>query len=391
MIAFAMSALQGIKVLDLTRLLPGPIGSLVLADLGAQVDKIEDAGNGDYLRVSAAPVAGMSASFHALNRGKRSLVLDLKKAEGAQVLLRLVEQYDVLFEQFRPGVLDRLGVGHSTLLERNPQLVVCALTGYGQTGPLQKRAGHDLNYMARAGLLGLQGPSSGPPQIPAFQLADVSGGLWSVIAILAALRERDRTGRGAVLDIAMLESVIPFATIGLSRLFGGEPTPERGRDSLSGGLAVYEAYATSDGEAVTFGALEPKFMMAFCQGVGFDADMSLLYPGAHQEELKRKFSQIFASKTRAEWQAFNERHDCCIEPVLRPEELYGDEQLAARRVFAEYDTGEGRVGQFRTPVTPLYWQPGPAPKAGEHSRQILDEAGFEAEEITALETAGVIR
>src|SRR5688500_7221632 len=149
-----MTALTGIKVLDLTRLLPGPIGSLVLADLGAQVDKVEDAGIGDYLRVSAAPVAGMSAAFHALNRGKRSLVLDLKKPEGARVLLRLAEQYDVLFEQFRPGVLDRLGVGHATLLEHNPNLIVCALTGYGQTGPLQKRAGHDLNYMARAGLMG---------------------------------------------------------------------------------------------------------------------------------------------------------------------------------------------------------------------------------------------
>jgi crotonobetainyl-CoA:carnitine CoA-transferase CaiB-like acyl-CoA transferase len=386
-----MAALDGIKVLDLTRLLPGPIGSLVLADLGAQVDKVEDAGIGDYLRVSAAPVAGMSAAFHALNRGKRSLVLDLKKPEGAQVLLRLAEQYDVVFEQFRPGVLDRLGVGHATLLAQNPSLIVCALTGYGQTGPLQNRAGHDLNYMARAGLMGLQGPSSGPPQLPAFQLADVSGGMWSVIAILAALRERDRTGRGAVIDIAMLDSVIPFASIGLSHLFGGAPSPERGSDALSGGLAVYDTYATADGEAVTFGALEPKFMTAFCQGVGMEPDMSLLFPGPHQAALKQTLREIFASKTRAEWRAFNEQHDCCIEPVLRPDELRHDEQLAARRLFADFDTGAGRVGQFRTPVTPRDWKPAAAPTAGQHTTEILEEAGFDAAEIAALRASGAIR
>jgi crotonobetainyl-CoA:carnitine CoA-transferase CaiB-like acyl-CoA transferase len=386
-----MAALDGIKVLDLTRLLPGPIGSLVLADLGAQVDKVEDAGIGDYLRVSAAPVAGVSAAFHALNRGKRSLVLDLKKPDGVRVLLRLAEQYDVLFEQFRPGVLDRLGVGHSTLLEHNPGLIVCALTGYGQTGPLRQRAGHDLNYMARAGLMGLQGPNAGPPQIPAFQLADVSGGMWSVIGILAALRERDRTGRGSVIDIGMLESVIPFASIGLAHLLGGQASPERGQDALSGGLAVYDTYLTSDGEAVTFGALEPKFMTAFCQGVGIEPDMTLLFPGPHQAELKQKLRQIFAGKTRAEWRAFNEQHDCCVEPVLHPEELRDDEQLAARRVFADFDTGSGRVGQFRTPVTPFHWKPGPAPTAGEHTTQILEEAGFDGDEIAALRASAVVR
>src|SRR5258706_5508489 len=248
-----MSELSGIRVLDLTRLLPGPFATLVLADLGAQIDKIEDPQMGDYARHTPPVVAGLGAAFHALNRGKRSAVLDLKRAEGVRAFERLLPRYDVVFEQFRPGVLDRLGLGHTRLLELNPRLVVCALTGYGQTGPLRDRAGHDLNYLARAGLLGLQGPQDDKPQQPAFQLADVSGGLWSVIGIVSALFERERTGKGKIIDIAMLDSVIPFATITLSRLLGGE-LPVRGGELLTGGIAGYETYLTRDGEAVTLGA-----------------------------------------------------------------------------------------------------------------------------------------
>ena len=377
-----MSALEGVRVLDLTRLLPGPFATLVLADLGAQVDKLEDTGAGDYVRHGIPQVEGMSTAFHALNRGKRSLALDLKQPAGREALLRLIGHYDVLFEQFRPGVMARLGVGHDVLLEHNPRLVVCALTGYGQDGPLRDRAGHDLNYMARAGLLGMQGPADGPPQIPAFQLADVSGGLWSVVAILAALRERDRTGKGSVLDIAMLDSVIPFATIALSKLFGGESVA-RGGELLTGGIAAYQVYATKDGEAVTLGALEPKFLMRFCQASGIDADLSALIPGPHQAELKQRFAAVFAAKTRSEWEAFNAENDCCVEPVLRPDELFGDAQLAARGAFVN-------TSQYRTPVTPRDLEPAPAPKQGEHTDQILQEAGFGTEEIEALRAARAI-
>ena len=246
-----MAALSQIRVLDLTRLLPGPFATLVLADLGAHVDKLEDPALGDYTRHTPPVVAGQGAAYHALNRGKRSAVLDLKRAEGVEAFKRLLPQYDVLFEQFRPGVLARLGLGHDALLAENPKLVVCALTGYGQTGPLARRAGHDLNYMARAGLMGLQGPSDGKPQIPAFQLADVSGGLWSVVAILAALRERDRTGKGAILDVAMLDSVVPFATIALSKLLGGE-LPARGAELLTGGIAP-TGYAVNEPAEVSRG------------------------------------------------------------------------------------------------------------------------------------------
>jgi alpha-methylacyl-CoA racemase len=385
-----MTALQGIRVLDLTRLLPGPLATLVLADLGAQVDKIEDAGGGDYLRHTPPLVAGMSAAFHALNRGKRSAVLDLKRPDGVTALKRLVSHYDVVFEQFRPGVLDRLGCGHQVLLEQNPKLIVCALTGYGQTGPLAKRAGHDLNYLARSGLLGLMGPENGPPQIPSFQLADVSGGLWCVIAIFSKLRERERTGRGGLIDVAMIDSVIPFAAATLGRLFGDE-MPERGNEILTGGVAAYNSYATRDGQAVTLGALEPKFLTKFCQATGVDADLSALLPGPHQAALKRRFAEVFASKTRAEWEAFGAEHDCCLEPVLRPDELLADPQLAARGVFLEADAGNSRVGEFRTPVTPRDLEPRPAPAQGEHTAEILGDAGFSDTEIAALRASGAAR
>lgn len=385
-----MTALDGIRVLDMTRLLPGPLATLVLADLGAQVDKVEDAGGGDYLRHTPPLVADMNAAFHTLNRGKRSAVLDLKRPEGVAALKRLVRHYDVLIEQFRPGVLARLGCDHSVLLEQNPKLIVCALTGYGQSGPLADRAGHDLNYLARAGLLGLMGPAAGPPQIPSFQLADVGGGLWCVIAILAKLRERERTGQGAIVDIAMLDSVIPFATIGLSRLFGGE-VPERGNEILTGGIAAYNSYATRDGEAVTLGALEPKFLTKFCQAAGIETDLSALLPGPHQAELKRRFAEVFASKTRAEWEAFGNEHDCCLEPVLRPDELLADPQLAARGAFFEAEAGGGRVLEARTPVTPRDLEPLPAPAQGQHTAEILSEAGFSEAEISALRGSGAAR
>jgi crotonobetainyl-CoA:carnitine CoA-transferase CaiB-like acyl-CoA transferase len=382
-------ALTGVRVLDLTRLLPGPIASLVLADLGATVDKVEDAGAGDYARLAGPPIAGQSALFHTLNRGKRSLILDLKNPAGAEALRRLVLHYDVLFEQFRPGVLERLGVGHEALRALNPKLIVCALTGYGQTGPLRDRAGHDLNYLARAGVMGVQGPAGALPQMPGFQLADVSGGLWSVIAILAALRDRDRTGQGATLDIAMFDGVVPFASPVFAKLLGGEPL-DRGAEMLTGGIAPYNVYRTKDGEAMTLGALEPKFLQRFCAANGLESDMSLLMPGDHQKEHCRAFAAAIASRTRAEWEAFNAAEDCCLEPVLRPDELRNDPHVQARGLFADVDTGEGMVGEFRTPVTPRDEPLRKAPRAGEHTNEVLAEAGFTSDEIAALRASRAV-
>lgn len=385
-----MRPLQDIRVLDLTRLLPGPFATLVLSDLGASVDKIEDASGGDYLRHMSPAIAGESAAFQILNRGKRSAVLDLKKPDAKAAFLRLVRGYDVLFEQFRPGVLDRLGLGHEVLRRESPRLVVCALTGYGQTGVLAQRAGHDLNYLARSGVLGAQGPVSAPPQVPATQLADISGGMWSVIAILAALRERDRTGQGAVLDVAMTDGILPFASMAIASALAGEPV-RRGDEHLSGGIAAYQTYLSGDGHPMTLAALEPKFWMSFCAGVGMEPSMEALMPGPHQAEIKARLTAVFASKTRAAWEAFAAERDCCLEPVLDPSEIAADPHLASRGLFFTLDTPRGPVPQVRLPITPRDLTPLPPPKKGEHTRAVLRDAGFSDEEIAALLRTGAAR
>jgi crotonobetainyl-CoA:carnitine CoA-transferase CaiB-like acyl-CoA transferase len=389
--------LSGTKVLDLSRLLPGPFASLVLADLGAQVDKIEDTAGGDYLRVMPPCVAGTSkdvdatsSAFLALNRNKRSAVFDLKKPEAKDMFLRLVRSYDVVLEQFRPGVLDRLGLSHRALLEANPRLVVCALTGYGQTGPLAHRAGHDLNYLARAGVLGFQGPVEGPPALPGFQLADVSGGLYAVIGIMGALMERAQTGQGKVVDVAMIETAMPFAIAGFGLAFGGQSVA-RGGEALTGGIAPYQTYATKDGGAMALASLEPKFWMQFCAGIGREVDMSDLVPGPHQAALKAHLRAVFAEKTREEWIAFASERDCCLEPVLTPDEARKDPHLAAREMFFELASPWGSISQMRTPLTSPGRAHRPPPTQGEHTDSILREAGIGEDEITKLRASGAVR
>jgi alpha-methylacyl-CoA racemase len=388
----AMQPLRGIRVLDLSRLLPGPFASLILSDLGAQVDKLEDLAGGDPLRSMPPLVADQGAMFLALNRGKRSACMDLRKPAGQRAFLQLVERYDVVLEQFRPTVLERLGLPYAAMHSRNERLIICALTGYGQSGPLAHRAGHDLNFLARAGVLGLESMAGDPLQAPrpfAIQLADVSGGLWSALAILAALRERDLTGRGRVLDVAMVEASMGFALPILGRLLAGPP-PRPGSDPL-GAIAIYDSYLTRDGEVMTLAALEPKFWAAFCEGVGLVAKTNAHVPGPHQAELRAKLRRIFTSRTRAEWVTFSRDHDCCLEPMLRPSELASDPQLAQRQVFFELESRWGNLLQIRTPLTPQGATHAPPPAYGEHTELILREAGVAALDIETMRTEGVIR
>ncbi|MBX3218582.1 MAG: CoA transferase, partial [Labilithrix sp.] len=301
-----------------------------------------------------------------------------------------VASYDVVLEQFRPGVLARLGLSHQTLLEANPRLVVCALTGYGQTGPLAHRAGHDLNYLARAGVLGFQGPTDRPPALPGFQLADVSGGLYAVIGIMGALMEREQTGQGKLVDVAMIETALPFAIAGFGLAFGGQP-PARGDEALTGGIAPYQTYATKDGGAMALASLEPKFWIQFCAGIGRDVDMSDLVPGPHQAALKAHLAGVFAERTREEWVAFAGERDCCLEPVLTPDEARRDPHLAARNVFFELASPWGAIPQMRTPLTSLDRVHTPPPRQGEHTDAVLGDAGFSDEEIAALRAAGAVR
>jgi crotonobetainyl-CoA:carnitine CoA-transferase CaiB-like acyl-CoA transferase len=236
----------------------------------------------------------------------------------------------------------------------------------------------------------MQGPSGAPPQVPGFQLADFGGGLWSVIGILAALHERAGTGKGKVVDVSMVEASMGFALASLGQLFGGH-SPARGDEPLTGGLALYGAYATKDGKYVTLGALEPKFWMAFCTGAGIDVDPGALLPGSHQAALKEKLRGVFASRTRDEWQAFGRQHDCCLEPVLEPGELRDDEHLRARGMFFDMDSPWGRIAQLRTPLAARGAAYAPPPKQGEHTDAILREAGLDDAAIAAMRAEGAAR
>jgi alpha-methylacyl-CoA racemase len=379
-------ALEGIRVLDLSRLLPGPFLTMVLADMGADVVKIEDPRVGDYLRAFPPSKGGVSGRYLAVNRGKRSLALDLKAPAGRDAFLRMVDQADVVVDSFRPGVLAKLGVGWNVLSARNPRIVLCSISGYGQTGPYAQRAGHDLDYIALAGVLGMTGAAGAAPMMPGVQIADLAGGaLWGATAILGALVGRHRTGKGAHLDISMTEGALALLTAELGNLDCGA-RPTRGTETLNGGLACYGVYATGDGRYLAVGALEPKFWIALNQAIGRPPNVAELVGKPEQQARTRsELAAIFATKTGAEWVAALADHDCCVELVLEPDELAAHPLHRAREVFFTLDGGEGigPIAQVRTPLgTPR--SPRLPPKLGEHTAAVLAEYGFSADEIAAL-------
>ncbi len=337
--------LKSLRVLDLTRLLPGPYATLVLADLGADVVKIEDPGGGDYMRYSP-PLndADVSVAFAALNRGKRSVSLDLKKPEDRALFLELARAADVVIESFRPGVLARLGVGWEELSALNPRLVLSSISGYGQGGPWREKAGHDLDYLALAGVLGQLGAKDGAPAHPNVQFADIAGGaLTALVGILAALVERERTGRGRWVDTSMTEGVMATAAVNLAALFGGiVPGPTRGEGTLSGELPCYAIYPTADGRHLAVGALEPKFWTAFCRAIARpDLAHSGLDSGEAGARVKAQVSQVLMTKPLEAWVSHFSAHDVCVEPILTVDEVTAHPLHAARGSF--FDGPHGRA------------------------------------------------
>jgi crotonobetainyl-CoA:carnitine CoA-transferase CaiB-like acyl-CoA transferase len=394
--------LEDVRVLDLTRLLPGGFCTLLLADLGAEVIKVEDTGQGDYVRWAPpfygtdeqTPLGTRSAIYLSLNRNKRSVRLDLKQERGRQALIKLAETADVLVESFRPGVLDKLGVGYEALRQANPALVYCPITGYGQTGPNRDRAGHDVNYLGLNGILSLTGEAGGPPIQSGAQIADLGGGaLMAAIGILAALHEARRSGEGQMVDISMTDGSLAWLAMEAGRYFGSGEVPKRDEVMLSGGIICYRPYEAKDGW-VTCGALEPKFWTAFCKGVGRQdlIDKQFEKPGspAHAQ-----VAEIFRGRTREEWRAFNDEHDAMIEPILEVDEALESELVREREMVISYEQPEyGEVKQLGFPIK-LSRTPAdvhrPAPALGEHTVEVLTEAGYSAEEVQALEESGAAK
>ena len=379
-------ALRGIRVLDLSRLLPGPFLTMVLADMGADVVKIEDPRVGDYLRAFPPAKGGVAGRFLAVNRGKRSLALDLKAPAGRAAFLQMVERADIVVESFRPGVMAKLGVDYEVLAARNPRLVMCSISGYGQTGPYIARAGHDLNYIALAGVLAMGGPAGGAPQMPGVQIADLAGGaLWSATAILGALVGRERTGRGAHLDISMTEGALALLAAELGNLDCGA-RPTRGVETLNGGLACYGVYRTQDDRYLAVGALEPKFWIALNQAIGRAPNVAeIVGAPADQARTRAELAAIFATRPAGEWHALLSQHDCCVEIVLEPDELADHPLHRAREVFFELDGGPGvgPIRQVRTPIGAPAHSTAP-PRLGQHSREVLADYGLPEPDIAAL-------
>ena len=382
-------ALDGVRVLDLTRLLPGGFCTLLLADMGADVLKVEDTGTGDYIRWMP-PYYGdeeqrregtASAYFLALNRNKRSLRLNLKDERGRDVLLRLVDDYDVVVESFRPGVMDRLGVGYDVLRARNPRVVYCPISGYGQDGPLTGRSGHDTNYLALTGLLGLTGRKGGPPIQSGGQIADLGGGaLMAAVGILAALIERERSGEGQMVDVSMTDGALAWLAMVAARYFAELQVPQRGEPELAGGIACYFPYETKDGRWVSLGALEPKFWQNWCNGVGRPDLIEKQFEHPDSEG-GAEIAAVFRERTRDEWAAFSAGHDCCLEPILDLDEALASELVQARGMVVELNQpGIGPVRQVGAPIklsrTPADTT-GAAPALGADTDDVLREIGID--------------
>ena len=380
--------LLGLRILDLTRLLPGPLGTMLMADMGAEVIKIEDPNAPDYVRAFPPYVNGESVNYMAYNRSKRSVLLDYQTAGGRDQFLDLVRTADVVVEQFRPGHLDRLGIGYAAARAVNPRIIYVSVTGFGQTGPYAHLAGHDINYIALAGVLGLTGEYSDrtggppdeptPPTVPGVQLADIAGGSYmSVVATLSALYARERTGEGQHVDVSMTDAVMPLLSVAYAGYAGTGTTPERGTLPLSGGLPNYGVYRCRDGKYVALGTLEPKFWLKFCTLIGKSDWIGFLLPtnSAQLAHFKAQIQAVFGEKDRDEWTRFGLEHDVLITPVNTLNDLETDPHLIARQMIV---TQEHPVaGAFRSIGVPLKFsgtpaQPAwPAPGLGDDTDDVL--------------------
>ena len=383
--------LSGLRVLDLTRLLPGPVATQHLADLGADVVKIEDTGEGDYARTMGAKPGETSAFFKLVNRNKRALRLDLKQPEGVAVFQRLTLSADVVIEGFRPGVMDKLGIGYERLAEINPRLVFCSISGYGQSGPYALRAGHDINYIGYAGVLDQIGEAGRAPALPNFQIGDLLGGaLAPLVGLLAAVIDARASGRGRHVDVAMTDAVFAHAVFPLAGLLARLAPPPRGADLLSGGVPCYGVYATADGRYMAVGALEKKFWELLCDTLGRpDLKPFQLAFGAKGEKARAALSAVFAGQPQSHWIATFDAVDCCVTPVLTIAEALDNEQLQARGMVIEADG----IPQFAPPWKLSDYEFSSernAPAPGQHSDEVLREAGFDTDAIDRLRRQGII-
>jgi alpha-methylacyl-CoA racemase len=389
-----MSALNGIRVLDFSTLLPGPFATMWLADLGADVVRVEAPDRPDLVRQRPPFEDGVSAGHAFLNRNKRSIAIDLKRDGAAEVVQRIARDFDVVIEQFRPGVMERLGLGYDALRAVRPDVIYCSLTGYGQNGPLRDRAGHDNNYLALAGVMSHSGRrDEGPPPL-GVQVADLGAGSFGVmIGVLAAIVHRQRTGEGQYVDVSMFDGSLMWnAYAAAACLVGGEaPQPES--MPLNGG-SHYDFYRTRDGRYFSVGSLEPQFWRGFCETMGHpEWAEHPAAPGPHMDAIKPAIRAAFLEKTFEEWRTIFAERDVCVEPVLDLNEAFAHPQTSARGMIAEVPKPNG--GTQRQVAHPVKFSRSRTDyrhigvERGAHTEEILRAAGYGAADIDAMRTAGL--
>lgn len=361
-------ALDGIRVLELAGLLPGPFCGLCLVELGAEVIKVEPP-QGDMMRYTPpAP-----HTFEAVNRGKQSIALNLKQDAGRELFLRLADSADVILEGWRPGVAERLGVDYETLKARNPKLIYCAITGYGQEGTRRDQAGHDLNYNAAAGLLSITGNRAGGPVVPGPPIADlVGGGFQALTAILAALIQRERQGHGCYLDIAMSEGLLGLLVLAQARMAGGAGEPGLENDLLTGIFPNYRIYETADGH-LAVGALEPVFWARFLQAAGLESLQNSPVMGPEAPKVHEAVAAHLKTRSNAQWMEVLGPADCCVEPVIGLAEAMDNPDLEARDRFVHREDYRLLRALAGLPMAPVAL--GPAPDLDGDRERLLGDLG----------------
>ena len=385
--------LASLKVLDFTTLLPGPFASMILADLGASILRVEAPGRPDLVREMKQSAGPVSAAHATVNRSKRCISLDLKVPESIQLVHQLLESHDILLEQFRPGVMARLGLGYEKLKVEHPELIYCSLTGYGQTGPYRNRAGHDINYLALSGLSETSRRKDSGPVPFGFQLADIAGGSYHmVMSVLASVIHRQQTGEGQYIDLSMTDAVFSMHALAGAEWLSGANEPSAEGDMLNGGT-LYDYYETLDGRWFSVGSLEPVFLKRLCLEMGIQEEQQIdLSDQKNQQRFKSKLRAGFKKKNFQEWVETFQKTDACVEPVLTPSEALNHPQLQQRGMIKKFPNSEGNnITQIASPfrfskthVVDGY----PGQVSGSDTKNVLREIGWDEEKISTFFESG---